>query len=422
MALDFPNSPTTGQVFGDWIWDGEKWRPTSPPFIPIDFSIVDQSGVNPSTVTTSAGFQVKSTKRGRPTPISISGGEYQTADDSAFTTNASSWLSSVGTVAKDQYVRVRLTSSSSFTTEVSCTLTIGPEGETESDTFNVTTRAATDVFLTVTGAGSWPVPGQYNPAANFVEVLGGGGTGGAGSVTIGMPAASGGGGGGYARKNNVPLGSPTAPYNVGAAAGETWFSGPTVVRATGGTTGGDSPGVPGGAGAPSVAGGTGTAGDTLRSGGAGGAGGGIRGGGGGGGGAAGFGGIGGDGAAGTGAAAPLNGVSGGGGGSGGSSGAGSNASGSTGGGAGTGGGATGGNGNNFPTLSTAAPSGGAGTAFSPTQGSGAGGGGGGFGANPGGAGGNYGGGGGGGGSRAGAPQPVASSGGLGAPGIIHISF
>jgi hypothetical protein len=28
MALDFPNSPTVGQVFGSWTWDGTKWAPT----------------------------------------------------------------------------------------------------------------------------------------------------------------------------------------------------------------------------------------------------------------------------------------------------------------------------------------------------------------------------------------------------------
>jgi len=27
--LDFPNSPTVGQVFGQWLWDGGKWGPTA---------------------------------------------------------------------------------------------------------------------------------------------------------------------------------------------------------------------------------------------------------------------------------------------------------------------------------------------------------------------------------------------------------
>ena len=25
MALDFPSSPTLGQPFEQWVWDGEKW-------------------------------------------------------------------------------------------------------------------------------------------------------------------------------------------------------------------------------------------------------------------------------------------------------------------------------------------------------------------------------------------------------------
>lgn len=25
MALDFPNTPTVGQVYGNYTWDGEKW-------------------------------------------------------------------------------------------------------------------------------------------------------------------------------------------------------------------------------------------------------------------------------------------------------------------------------------------------------------------------------------------------------------
>ena len=28
--LDFPNSPTVGQVFGNWKWDGTRWVATAP--------------------------------------------------------------------------------------------------------------------------------------------------------------------------------------------------------------------------------------------------------------------------------------------------------------------------------------------------------------------------------------------------------
>lgn len=427
MALDFPNSPTVGQIYSaegiDWIWNGTTWDTKPLAFVPNDFTLPDATDLSPSVVSTSSAVRISALYHGKAAPISISGsGEYQTADDSAFSVNASAWKTAAGLILEGQYVRTRVTTSSSYNTDVSCTLTIGAAGYTQSDTYNATTRARIDVFLTSAGPGSWPVPGQYNPADNFVELLGSGGNGGDGHATIGMPAGGAGGGGGYARKNNVPLGSPTAPYVVGFFGSETWFSSNTTVRASGGTAGTPSPGVPLGPGGPGGAGGAGTHGDVLRSGGNGGNGGGTRGGGGGGGGAAGSGGNGGNGADGTGAAAPSNGVSGGGGGGGGPGGAGSPGSGSTGGSGHPSGGGPGGSGNNFPTLSTPAPSGIPGTGLSPSHGAGGGGGGGGFGANSGGVGGARGGGGGGGGSRAGAPQPVASTGGSGGVGIIHIQF
>jgi hypothetical protein len=329
MALDFPSSPTVGQVHSaegiDWIWNGTTWGTKPLAFVPNDFTLADATGLEPNVVSTSSALRISALYHGKAAPISISGGEYQTADDSSFTVNASAWQTAAGFILEGQYVRTRVTTSSSFNTDVSCTLTIGAAGYTQSDTYNATTRSIVDVFLTTPGPASWPVPGQYNPANNFVEVLGGGGPG--GTAWAGSTGAGGGGGGGYAYKANVPLGSPTAPYQVGAASGETWFSGPTVVRATGGTAG--AAGSPGGLG-PGGAGGAGTAGDTLSSGGTGGPGGtsnGAAAGSGGGGGAAGFGGNGGNG--GTGGTGPFNspfnfspGAGGGGGGSGGPGGAG----------------------------------------------------------------------------------------------------
>jgi hypothetical protein len=337
MPLDFPNAPTLNQVFGDWIWDGEKWRYAPPPFVPFDFSIVDQIDVNPGATATSAGVRITAVRRGRATPISISGGEYQTADDSGFSVNASSWTSSAGLIAEDQYVRVRHTASSSFTTGASCTLTIGPEGETESDTFNSTTRAAISVLLDTAGPGTYTPPvGSWSNSNSIVEVIGGGGGGGPHTGILNSGGGGGGGGGGYARKVGIPLPGPGGfAYQVGAggtaggAGGETWFDAPTTVRATGGDLGQSS-----GSPRTNAAGGTGTAGDVLFTGGTGGQGGGSgpgTQGGGGGGGAAGFGGNGGNGGE-TGTTAST---SGGGGEGGGNSGAGGNASGAT---AGSGGG------------------------------------------------------------------------------------
>jgi hypothetical protein len=389
-------------------------------FVPDDFAFTDQTDVEQNVTATSAGVQITSSVPGGPCAISISGGEYQTADDSGFTTNASAWSSSAGTIAEDQYVRVRHTTATNWLTGGSCTLTIGEPGQTQDDTFNTTTRAAADVFLTSPSPTGWTPPGgapTWYPGNNFIEVLGGGAPGGDRSPVAQGPGGGGGGGGGYARKNNHTLSAPES-FAVGGVGGESWFNAPTTVRATGGSTGG------GGAPGPGLggAGGAGSAGDVTTTGGAGGNAGGARSGGGGGGGAAGEGGNGGAGGVSSPGPAPANGGGGGGGGgSAGTSGAGgigTNGSGTTGGGggtAGTGNGATGGAGGNQTVAGTP---GNAGLAFGPAHGSGSGGGGNGGGSNasPGGSGGNYGGGGGG--------KGAANTGpiGAGAPGIIHIRY
>lgn len=43
MPIDFPNSPTTGQVYTylgkTWIWNGSAWDSTSPVIVPDTFAI-----------------------------------------------------------------------------------------------------------------------------------------------------------------------------------------------------------------------------------------------------------------------------------------------------------------------------------------------------------------------------------------------
>jgi len=74
------------------------------------------------------------------------------------------------------------------------------------------------VFLTTTGTHTWTVPANFG-TPNTIEVIGGGGNGATGSN-----GGGGGGGGGYSSKTNVTLtpGSSVS-YNVGAAAGDTYF-------------------------------------------------------------------------------------------------------------------------------------------------------------------------------------------------------
>ena len=97
------------------------------------------------------------------------------------------------------------------------------------------------IVLTITGAGTWTVPADWNNSNNKIEVIGGGGNGG----------TSGGGGGAYARGANVSLtvGASIA-YSVGTAAADSWFSGTSVatsiVGAPAGAAGGASSGAAGG--------------------------------------------------------------------------------------------------------------------------------------------------------------------------------
>lgn len=299
--------------------------------------------------------------------------------------------------------------------------------------------AATVIFLTTTGAGTWTVPSDWNNANNSIEVIGGGGGGGSYN--------NGGGGGGYSKVVNVTL-TPGAgiAVNVGAggaggprfagnggAGGDTWFGNAVYASATVGAKGGAG-GVSDNLGNAALGGAAASGiGSTKNSGGNGGTR--ISGPGGGGGGAAGPNGSGANGgspSASSGQAGSGGGGSGGGttgssgtstnGGAGGSnsSSAGSGAGGTVGsqnGGAGTAGGGGGGTYNTNAVLTGGA--GGAGAEWDATHGAGGGGGGLATG-NPGtsvaGVGGKYGGGGG------GSTDTSEAVGGAGAQGIIVITY
>lgn len=300
-------------------------------------------------------------------------------------------------------------------------------------------------YAVFTSNGSWTVPADWNSSNNIIACIGAGGNG----AAVADGAGSGGGGGGaYSATENVSL-TPGATVYVtigggggGGTAGSTWVNwstnaAPTLV--TNGVLargGGNGTGVTGGIGGTT----TDSIGNTKFAGGTGGGGNNTGDTGGGGGGAAGPGGAGK--AGGTGGTGASDGGGGGGGAGGGSSTAGSGTTTSTGGAggdgpAGTGGGA-GGTGTDTGTAGTAGTGAGggggggtAGTGGSGGSGSdlgtisgtayGAGGGGGGNGDNnsaagqPGGGnGGLYGGGGGG--------RETGGSGGLGADGVVVISY
>jgi hypothetical protein len=57
MAFDFPNSPTVGQVFGNYAWDGEKWTASTANVAPVIRSYL--AGLTLSTAGSSASFTVQ---------------------------------------------------------------------------------------------------------------------------------------------------------------------------------------------------------------------------------------------------------------------------------------------------------------------------------------------------------------------------
>lgn len=100
---------------------------------PDAFSFTTQSGVPLSVDRTSNDVVLSGLDAG--TPISVTGGDYSI--------NYLPWTNTPGTVGPDDYIKVRLRSSSSQTTATSCTLTVG----TVSQTFSVTTASDTTPTL-----------------------------------------------------------------------------------------------------------------------------------------------------------------------------------------------------------------------------------------------------------------------------------
>lgn len=103
---------------------------------PDAFSFVDQTGVAQSTLITSAAVTI--TGINSAATVTVSGGEWDKND-------AGSWSASSGTVVNNDTVKVRRTSSASYSTGADVTLTVGGV----SDTFTCTTLADPGSFSAV---------------------------------------------------------------------------------------------------------------------------------------------------------------------------------------------------------------------------------------------------------------------------------
>jgi hypothetical protein len=126
----------------------------------------------------------------------------------------------------------------------------------------ITWSEASDVGTTIiylTSGSTWTVPSDWNNANNTIEAIGAGGTGPSGA----SPARGGGGGGAYAKAVNVSLESLTqVQYQIGAGGGtagsgtgptaNTWFKDASTLVAAGGASGTTAGGGAGGSAANSV--------------------------------------------------------------------------------------------------------------------------------------------------------------------------
>lgn len=112
---------------GRWSVTAGIPTPTPSDSTPNAFSFTDQVGAARSTVVESNAIPVAGINTA--SAISVTGGEYQIG--------AGAWASAPSTVTNGQTVKVRLTTSASYSTIANATLTIGGV----SDTFSVTTEA-----------------------------------------------------------------------------------------------------------------------------------------------------------------------------------------------------------------------------------------------------------------------------------------
>jgi len=106
----------------------------------------------------------------------------------------------------------------------------------------------TVVFLTTTGAGTWPVPSDWNSSANTIECIGAGAGGGGGNPSS---DAGGGGGGAYSKISNLTGLSGNISFSVGAGGGggtsgngtlggDTWFNSALFSSSSVGAKGGST--------------------------------------------------------------------------------------------------------------------------------------------------------------------------------------
>lgn len=131
---------------------------------PFDFS--NTQNAERSTVYTSGWVQITGFSGSQT--ATVTGGEYQIADDAAGT-NATAWSNAEGSILPGQYARVRGISSAIENTLVSITLSVGGTA----GTFSITTETIADVAVLDDGDSSYTLSGGESGDPWSVEVVSG---------------------------------------------------------------------------------------------------------------------------------------------------------------------------------------------------------------------------------------------------------
>lgn len=125
-----------GEIWNEDIWNNSIWAAVSAPtdLTPDAFTFTDVTGQELSTVVESNTITVLGVDSGEDVAVTITGGEYAVDSGAGF----GGWTSAGTNVQLNYDIKVRGTTSASYSTQVDTTLTAGGV----SDTFSTTTRAA----------------------------------------------------------------------------------------------------------------------------------------------------------------------------------------------------------------------------------------------------------------------------------------
>lgn len=215
----------------------------SPPdLVPNAFSFTDQSGLARATLVYSNIIQIGGLTGAAA--VSCTGGQVCTFSDAGGTLPISGWTTST-TITNGQYIRARVTTSSSWATAANCAVTIGGV----SDTFTATTNtvSAGSVAYTTPGVYTFVVP-RHTSMTVYCRGGGGGGGGWTYSYSGGSYPGNDGSPGGHSYFNYTQYaygggGGAKAYYDPGGAQynGAAGAAG-SIANYDGGTVGGGSPG------------------------------------------------------------------------------------------------------------------------------------------------------------------------------------